>query len=643
MRLTGVRIGLPLLAFVVYWFSAPRTITLEDAGLFQMTCQLGGFGHPPGYPLFALACQALFLLPVDNPILLGNLISAFYAAVAVGLLFEVCRQLGLNLVSSLFAASTYALSGMFWSQAIIIEVYSLNAMLFMASLWLCLRYQQGGSMRDWYALVLVVSLSLANHWPLIILSGPSLLLILLQQPERFLTPLRQWYFSLLLVLAGLSPYLLLLQSAPTISLAGPLASLSEFVSYISRSVYELDDSFIVAGAKWPLVGWLVKELMVQPGLAGWLLLPVGLIISFQQLPRLVFIALLYLLVAHTLLLLALVPFEDALQLEAIFYPYPSTGILVFAIWLGCLAQQLFKSRLSSSLVYLVLAMVLAQQFLYQFPSNYRKDAQLVDAWGRTVLALTPPNAILLARGDAQTGVLGYLHYVAGEREDIKLMQWDGLFYPDRAIAPYASRATRQAGWGEFLSQADTAIFSVKPYLSPAAQLGLGYQLSAEPQVLLHPRAEQFLDYLLAIYPNRHLLHVHEQILLFELLQEYALQYYRLRIQAQLPDQRAPVLQHLSETFAGKIALVLNQPELADFTSRDQLLDTVDNVLNQPEFQLLSPQRADLLRGAAAIALLRPADQTLARKYLERSIYLFDDPRNPSHCELARLDGEPERC
>ena len=212
MSLTGVRIGLPLLAFVLYWFTAPRAITLEDAGLFQMSCQLGGFAHPPGYPLFAMACQALFLLPVDNPILLGNLISASYAAIAVWLLFEACRLLELDTISSLFAATTYAMFGMFWSQAIIIEVYSLNAMLFMTSLWLCLRYQQRGDLRDWYLLVVIVSLSLTNHWPLVILSGPCLLLILAQQPDSLLTPLRQWYFSLMLLAAGLLPYLWLLQT-----------------------------------------------------------------------------------------------------------------------------------------------------------------------------------------------------------------------------------------------------------------------------------------------------------------------------------------------------------------------------------------------------------------------------------------------
>jgi hypothetical protein len=53
---SAVWMALPLL---LYWLTLPRSLTLGDAGLFQLVCHEGGVGLPPGYPLFTLACQGL--------------------------------------------------------------------------------------------------------------------------------------------------------------------------------------------------------------------------------------------------------------------------------------------------------------------------------------------------------------------------------------------------------------------------------------------------------------------------------------------------------------------------------------------------------------------------------------------------------
>ncbi|HXK55440.1 MAG TPA: hypothetical protein PLZ16_02230, partial [Gammaproteobacteria bacterium] len=66
----AVVIGISLLLFVA---TMPESITLEDAGMFQMICHLGGIAHPPGYPLFTQLCSRMMMSPTVTA---GNMVSA---------------------------------------------------------------------------------------------------------------------------------------------------------------------------------------------------------------------------------------------------------------------------------------------------------------------------------------------------------------------------------------------------------------------------------------------------------------------------------------------------------------------------------------------------------------------------------------
>ena len=68
------------IAAFLYVSTMPRSITLEDAGLFQMVCHLGGISHPPGYPLFTLLCNQM---TVATSVIAGNLISVVFALLAI--------------------------------------------------------------------------------------------------------------------------------------------------------------------------------------------------------------------------------------------------------------------------------------------------------------------------------------------------------------------------------------------------------------------------------------------------------------------------------------------------------------------------------------------------------------------------------
>ena len=51
-RNAAVVLSLVFILFSIYGFTTPKTVTLEDDGLFIMASLDGGVAQPPAYPLF---------------------------------------------------------------------------------------------------------------------------------------------------------------------------------------------------------------------------------------------------------------------------------------------------------------------------------------------------------------------------------------------------------------------------------------------------------------------------------------------------------------------------------------------------------------------------------------------------------------
>ena len=67
-----------LAALVLYAVTAPRTVALEDDGLFVLGAYFLGIGHPPGYPLFMLVGKLFTYLPFGSVAYRVHLVSAFF-------------------------------------------------------------------------------------------------------------------------------------------------------------------------------------------------------------------------------------------------------------------------------------------------------------------------------------------------------------------------------------------------------------------------------------------------------------------------------------------------------------------------------------------------------------------------------------
>ncbi len=209
-----VGIGLFVAALGLYASTLAPTLTWGwddlgvDGGELLAAANTFGVPHPPGYPTYTLLLKLFAtIVPVGDFAFRGNLMSAVFAAASVVAVYAVALRFCLFLtkpetavpddmrpeaprwlavVAASLGASVFATSPLFWSQAVITEVYTLNALLVGALLLIAthvalpLSHEEtskftGRSVKAGLALFgLLLGLGLGNHLTLLAVAVPLL-------------------------------------------------------------------------------------------------------------------------------------------------------------------------------------------------------------------------------------------------------------------------------------------------------------------------------------------------------------------------------------------------------------------------------------------------------------------------------------
>ncbi|MBO4287883.1 MAG: DUF2723 domain-containing protein [Kiritimatiellae bacterium] len=218
------------LSFLVYCLTLGPSVTLEDCGELSVAADRLGIPHPPGYPLWTV-CGYLFsrlftwvtYLGFPAPARSLALMSAVFAALASGLtamlvsrsavdLFRlrtkedgtadtVCRD-RFSFVGGVAAGLCFAFSPVMWSQATIVEVYTLHAFLLMWIFLLTYRWVVRPSDKTLWLATFLLGLGLANYQVLLLAAVPFAVIILVRNIALFRD------FLLLTIPMGLTGYAL---------------------------------------------------------------------------------------------------------------------------------------------------------------------------------------------------------------------------------------------------------------------------------------------------------------------------------------------------------------------------------------------------------------------------------------------------
>ena len=507
---------------VLYLLTLPHAVVLEDDGLFLMVGAHLGIAHPPGYPLYTWLCHAFMQLPFGSPAFLGHLSSAVLGALACGFVYWGARLLGAAALPALFAAWLFGASEHFWSQAIIAEVYTLNALLFFAAYALLLHaVRQPERAWPWLCAAAAYGLSLANHWPLMGLATPGLLLTVL---PVWHTAWRRLPGMLGIALpCAVLPYAWMVwrsQQNPLISFYGPIESWERFWFYISRQGYAGIDASPSAGwaDRLDFLQWLGHEVVWQLTLPGFLLALLGLLALYR---RRQFAALgsgLLVFAGNSLVLILLLNFDFEFFRVAIFRPYPLVCFGLLALWLAvgfhflaeALSRRASRARLPEPWLRLgatgLAGCLMAGGSVHaHWALNDRAESDFTERFAAMALDRLPPNAALFTTDDTEAFPLGYYRFVEQRRPDILKLDLLGHIYNNRLYDSFITVERQQEILKHFIARSERPVFSSLNYnkhVFPARRHGQisGFLMRLHPgdggdSFVRNPEGEQYFLHL----------------------------------------------------------------------------------------------------------------------------------------------------
>ncbi len=456
----------------LYALTTAHTVVLEDDGLFLMAADSLGVAHPPGYPLYTLICHLFMQLPFGSPAFLGHLSSGVLGALACGAVWFCARHLGAGPVSALAAAWIFGASEHVWSQAIIAEVYTLNALLFFAVYALLLRAAQDeGAARDraliWAAVL--YGLSLANHWPLMGLTTFGLLLAIVPVWRAVLS---RWKVLLVGSLSAATlPYVWMIVRSYSDAFSnfyGPVDSLRLFWFQISRQGYAHIDAS--PSATWvdqlQFLQWLGHELVWQPTLAGFLLALLGFWVLLRMKRWVAVGSGLLILFGNGPLLALLMGLDFDSFYISVFRPFSLICYGILAIWaavgLHWLLERLLRKSwpvpvrmATAALVGICMAGV---SVAAHWSGNNRAEVDFTETYAQAILNSLPENTVIILDDDMDVGLLGYYHFVEKWRPDIRLANTKGLSFSREIINWRDSDAARLEALRAFVTEVKTRVF-----------------------------------------------------------------------------------------------------------------------------------------------------------------------------------------
>lgn len=444
--------------FVVYLRTLAPTVYGLDSAELTTGAYCLGLVHAPGYPLYLLVGHLFTHLPIGNVGYRMNLMSAFFGALAIVLLYLVLYRLCRRPLAALSAALLLAFSFFFWSPSVMAEVYSLHAFLMVALILMVIIWQEQRNHRWLFLFAFTVGLSLGNHLSTVLLLPGLLYWILITDHKQFLHPKRLLVMSALFAL-GLSVYLYL----PLRYAAHPPA-----VGAMQIQITSWQDIVEVVSARafWSLIfAYPWSEMGEQAADYLYCLwgnfLGIGLVIgalggvvsAWKRRHLAVGLALMFM--ANAVFYIG----YGAGDKRIMFLP----TYVIWAIWigLGCdwlLAQidSLPKASAGARPLKRVAPLFFPALALAMLLVNYQ-HADLSDDWrtyerAARVFNTVEPGAYILATSWFEVAPLEYLHVVEQHRPDVRVLNWNeidlarlyDLIDAEGSIHPFYS--TDNVGW-----------------------------------------------------------------------------------------------------------------------------------------------------------------------------------------------------
>jgi hypothetical protein len=414
----------------------------SDGGDLITAAATGGVAHPTGYPVYLLLARLFQLIPIGSLAFRTNLMSGLAAVTAALLVYDlVLRSLSpangkLNWLAGLASGFAFGLSPLFWSQAVITEVYALHALFVILILYLTsdfqfLRYVQR-KLDPWIGLAL--GLAVGNHSTAVFLLPTILSSTFIRKPLRTgeissVEEPEPGPHSLLRRLIwlgiGLSVYLTLpvrAVSQPPVNWGNPV-TFGGFTWLVSGKLYQDQFFVLTLPAIWSRVQSVAALLIEQFGIPGLVLGLIGLVVFYKS-------SRLY---GNTIWIVFVFFCFTVIYATRDSFMYLIPAFLCFSIWIGLglgglldmMVQRFHNVGLAGGLILILYFFILAG---YHWPQVDASRDFRAERFGEDVLAQAPANAIVFAKGDKAIFTMWYFHYALQNRPDLAVVVTDLLHF-----------------------------------------------------------------------------------------------------------------------------------------------------------------------------------------------------------------------
>ena len=459
-------VGAVALILSVYGFTLAPTVTFEDSGSFIAAAYCLGVAHPPGYPLWCLLAHGFTHLPLASVAQRVHFCSAVCAAAAALLLYLIAYRTTRSRPASWTAALVFAFSSVFWSQAVIAEVYTLNAFLFGGIFYCAMRWRNDGRTGWLYGLALIGGLGLTNH-PLFALIAPVPCIWAMTARWRMLLKPRTILVCMALFIAGLSVYAYIpwrARAHPPVNWGNSVTWRDTVRHALRRAYYTEPERCRYAGSQkdawrhmtaavresgtaltWPVTvlavfGWAVLTRRRRDAAGMTLAVIVMNIVALNLLlrgtaaPDEFFTRRVFYIPAQMMLALWLAVAVKRLMVFTRMNHHPSPS---WHSWLRMVPQRLhyiFAGRWSTAACWFLPFLIL----MVNWPANDRSRDTLARDFGLELLASAPPGAGLFFVHDEALFPCLYLKVVEGLRPDLQIIESFFFGYQGQAISAVIS-------------------------------------------------------------------------------------------------------------------------------------------------------------------------------------------------------------
>ncbi len=184
-------VGVGILAFVLYLLTLAPTVLyytdeMKDSAVLPTVAYTLGISHPTGYPTYTILTHLFTYLPVADVAYRVNLASAVFGALAVAALYAAGLRLGRSILAAIVGALAFGTSPLFWSQAVIAEVYTLHVLFLATALLVLLVWRE--KREDKYLLLAaaVVGFAMTHNLTSGLLLPSAAAFVLLVEPRKIL-------------------------------------------------------------------------------------------------------------------------------------------------------------------------------------------------------------------------------------------------------------------------------------------------------------------------------------------------------------------------------------------------------------------------------------------------------------------------